>query len=90
MTKDEFLAMVAQDASMEVVVVTRTAHAVLGRHAHPFTATALVLRGELQITEGDATRLFRAGEVFHLPAGCEHAEQYGPTGATYLAARSAP
>ena len=88
MTQEEFLAMAAQDGASELVLVTREARAALDLHAHPFEATALVLRGALTIGVDGAERVYRAGQVFHLPAGCAHSEWYGERGVTYLVARS--
>jgi quercetin dioxygenase-like cupin family protein len=90
MNKDEFLALIAADTASELVVVTRPAATTLDLHAHPFDATALVLRGELVISFADAERLFRAGDVFAIRAGSEHAERYGQDGVVYLVARSGP
>lgn len=87
MNQDEFLTHVARDVAAELVLVTRSANAALDLHAHPFDATALVLRGELTLTVGGAARTYRAGDVFVLPAGCAHDERYGPAGVTYLVAR---
>ena len=87
MSKDEFLATIADGIYSEIVTVTREADAFLETHSHPFDAKALVLRGELKIRIADTEHLYRAGDVFHVPARCEHSERYGPQGVTYLAAR---
>jgi quercetin dioxygenase-like cupin family protein len=87
MTRDDFLAMVAA-GSAELVIVTRPADGTLDGHSHPFAANALVLRGELTIVIDGAGQLYRAGDVFSIPAGCAHAERFGPAGVSYLAARS--
>jgi quercetin dioxygenase-like cupin family protein len=88
MTRDEFLLLAAQDAAAELVLVTRPANAALDQHAHPFDAKALVVRGELTIAVDGVERLYQAGAVFHLPAGCVHSERYGAAGVIYLVARS--
>lgn len=87
MTQEEFLAHVAQDASTELVLVTRAANTALDLHAHPFDATALVLRGELTIAIDGVERLYRAGDIFVLAAGCAHSECDGAAGVSYLVAR---
>ncbi len=56
-------------------------------HAHPFDVRILVLQGELILERAGGAQAYRAGEGFDLPAGCQHAERYGPTGATVLSGR---
>jgi hypothetical protein len=56
-------------------------------HTHPFAAQALVVRGEMWLTQNDATRHIAAGGTFELAAGVPHAERYGAEGATYWVAR---
>lgn len=87
MSKDEFLATISAGIYAEIVTVTREADAFLETHSHHFDARALVLRGELKIRIADIEHLYRAGDVFQIPARCEHSERYGPQGGTYLAAR---
>ena len=57
-------------------------------HAHPFEADALVVQGEMWLTEqGGAARRLEAGDRFHLQANVLHEERYGPQGAIYWVAR---
>jgi hypothetical protein len=56
-------------------------------HAHPFDAHALIVRGEMWLTEGDTTRHLGVGDTFDLARTTPHAERYGHTGATYWVAR---
>jgi quercetin dioxygenase-like cupin family protein len=56
-------------------------------HRHDFAVKALVVAGEMWLTEGDRTLHLRAGDRFELSAGAPHAERYGAEGATYWAAR---
>jgi gentisate 1,2-dioxygenase len=60
---------------------------VLDVHTHPFSAQALVVRGEMWLTVGTQTRHLRAGDTFSLALEEPHAERYGPEGATYWVAR---
>jgi quercetin dioxygenase-like cupin family protein len=48
---------------------------------------AIVVAGELWLTEGEITRHLRAGDRFELARSVPHAERYGAEGATYWAAR---
>lgn len=56
-------------------------------HTHPFDVRALVLDGEITITSEGADRVYRAGGVFTMAAGCEHAESYGANGLSYVVGR---
>lgn len=86
MQREAFAIALAQEGFAELVTVTREAGA-LDEHAHPFEAKALVLAGEIHIRVGADERLYRAGEVFHLPANAPHAERFGPEGVQYLVGR---
>jgi quercetin dioxygenase-like cupin family protein len=46
-----------------------------------------MIDGELTLSAQGKPTTYRAGEVFTLAAGCEHVEQFGPQGATYLVGR---
>ena len=87
MHREEFLAFLSSEGFNEVVTVTREANGSLDVHAHPFEARALILDGDLTIRVSDDARNYRAGDVFHLAANVEHAEQYGPQGVSYLVGR---
>lgn len=62
-------------------------NAVLNAHTHPFDAEAIVVRGELWLTEGGRTWHLGPGATFRLAAGTLHNERYGPEGATYWVGR---
>lgn len=62
-------------------------NAVVGTHSHPFDAEAIVVQGEMWLTEGDRTRHLRVGGTFRLSAGTPHSERYGPEGATFWVGR---
>ncbi len=59
----------------------------LETHAHPFSARALVVDGEMWLTVGDAVRHLHPGDEFVLDQGVPHAERYGSAGATFWVAR---
>ena len=67
------------------------ADTVVAQHTHPFAVKALVVQGEMWLTEFDgeaaATRHLHPGDTFELDRDAPHAERYGPEGATYWAAR---
>ena len=60
---------------------------VLDTHTHPFSVSARVVQGELQLTVGDETCRLQAGDTFTLDRDVPHAERYGDAGATYWVAR---
>ena len=59
-------------------------------HTHDFSATALVIAGEVSVVTSSATTTCRAGDTFSLACGIPHHEQYGPEGARFLVARREP
>lgn len=69
------------------VTVEREPGGMLAPHAHPFEAKALVLEGELRMRVGDGERIYRSGDIFHLPANTLHTEWFGPAGLRYLVGR---
>ncbi len=71
----------------EVAERAWSADAVAETHSHPFAVKALVVAGEMWLTVGDDTRHLCAGDAFALERSMPHAERYGPSGATYWAAR---
>lgn len=87
MDRATFSESLTKEGFPEAVLVTREANASMDVHSHPFEAKALVVEGELHIRVGDEERLYRVGDVFHLPANLAHSERYGPTGVTYLVGR---
>ncbi|CAB3772428.1 cupin domain-containing protein [Paraburkholderia humisilvae] len=86
MQREAFVEALAQQGFTELVTVQRDVGA-LDDHAHPFEAKALILAGEIHIRTGNDERLYKVGDVFHLPANMPHAERYGPQGVTYLVGR---
>lgn len=58
-------------------------------HSHPFEVKALMLAGELELTCEGHTATYRAGDVFTMAAGREHAERFGAETTRYLVGRKA-
>ena len=71
----------------EVLERQWAAGTVLDTHTHPFSVSARVVQGELQLTVGEDTRQLRTGDAFTLGRDVPHAERYGDAGATYWVAR---
>jgi hypothetical protein len=83
----EFEAAARREGFDEVAERIWPANTLVETHQHPFAVKALVVAGEMWLTEGDITRHLRAGERFELGRSVPHAERYGAEGATYWAAR---
>lgn len=64
-----------------------TANKVTQPHSHDFDARVLALSGELTLTTEGTSRTYRSGDIFEMPMGCVHSEQYGPDGSELLAGR---
>jgi quercetin dioxygenase-like cupin family protein len=58
-------------------------------HHHPFDAKALVVKGEMWLTQRGETRHLTAGDSFELDAEEPHAERHGHAVATYWVGRRA-
>jgi hypothetical protein len=82
-----FEAALRADGYADVSVRDIPACTQVAAHTHPFDVRALMLEGELELSCDGQTRLFRAGEVFTMAAGREHAERFGATPARYLVGR---
>lgn len=87
MSPEQFVAQLGAEGFVEVVTVERAAAGRLDDHAHPFEAKALILDGEITLRVAGEATVYRAGQIFHLPAGMPHAEAYGPAGVRYLVGR---
>jgi len=83
----EFEAAARREGYDEVAERIWSANTVVETHQHPFAVKAIVVAGEMWLTEGEITRHLRAGDRFELARSVPHAERYGAEGATYWAAR---
>ena len=71
----------------EVIERKWAPQALVGAHAHPFDADALVVQGEMWLTVNDVARHLCQGDTFNLNANIVHSERYGVEGATVWVAR---
>jgi mannose-6-phosphate isomerase-like protein (cupin superfamily) len=71
----------------EVLVRDWPANHATPEHVHPFDAHVLVVRGGLKLTVDGKVHDLKPGDLFDVPRGTSHIEQYGPEGATFWAAR---
>jgi quercetin dioxygenase-like cupin family protein len=86
---DEYVAQMRSQGFEEVVVREWPPHEIVETHHHPFDAKALVVGGEMWLTQRSTTRRLIAGDGFDLAAGELHAERYGEEGAIYWVGRRA-
>ncbi len=63
-------------AGAELVRVEIPAGVVAPGHSHAHEQFVEVLKGSGTLTTPDGTRPFKAGDVFHFPAGTEHAASF--------------
>jgi quercetin dioxygenase-like cupin family protein len=87
MNESEFKAALLQEGFDDIEVRTIAANVHNKEHAHAFDVRALLLAGELTLSAQGKHTTYRAGDIFTLAANCEHVEQFGAQGATYLVGR---
>jgi len=86
-TFEEFSARARAEGFDEVLERKWDPGVVLDTHTHPFAVKALVVGGEMWLTQGDEVRHLRPGDTFTVDLEAPHAERYGPQGAAYWVAR---
>ncbi len=84
---DEFAAKLRAEGYEEVLARSWSPREIQETHRHPFVAKALVVSGEMWLTQRGTTRHLVAGDDFELEADEPHAERYGEEGATYWVGR---
>lgn len=87
MQQHEFLASTRQDGFADPIEVIREPNGHLDLHQHPFEAKALIIDGQIEIGSATSSRIYCAGDIFHLQKNEPHWERYGPQGVRYLSAR---
>jgi quercetin dioxygenase-like cupin family protein len=53
-------------------------------HTHGTETAHVILNGEMTVTMGGKSHVYRAGERCDVPPGAVHAARMGPTGCRYL------
>lgn len=84
---DEFAAQARELGFDEIVERRWPPNTVLETHTHPFAVKAVLVEGEMWLTQGDTTRHLHPGDAFEVEPGAAHAERYGTAGAVYRVAR---
>jgi quercetin dioxygenase-like cupin family protein len=83
----EFTADAMDDGFEEIIQREWAPHLTLEKHTHCFDARVQVATGQVKLELATGSQTFEAGQGFYIPRGTEHAEQYGPQGATFWVAR---
>lgn len=88
MNRDQFTETLHAGQFDEVLEKSLPANEHNAAHSHEFDVRALVTQGEITLTTTDGVATpYRQGEIFTLAAGCEHVEDVGSDGVTYLVGR---
>ena len=83
----EFTAQAMDDGFDEVMQKEWAPNLVLEKHAHPFDARVQVAAGQVTLELANGSKTYEPGDGFFITRGTEHAELYGPQGATFWVAR---
>ena len=87
MNSEQFLQLLRRNGFPEPVEVQQAPNGQLGIHEHPFEVRALVVEGDITIVIDGLSKIYKAGDVFHLELKRLHGESYGSEGVKYLASR---
>lgn len=90
MNEQAFRHQLEQDGYDEPVELVREANLENDDHTHDFSASALILDGEVNVITAEGTITCRAGDTFALAGGTVHHERYGPQGARFLLGKRSP
>ena len=90
MNEVSFRETLAAQGFPEPTIVERDANLVTTDHVHEFTASALILAGEISVVTATGTSTCRSGDTFTLASGITHHEEYGAEGARLLFSKRVP
>ena len=85
-----FQAELKRDGFNDIETKSQPANRFNAAHSHPFEVRLLVTAGEATLVFNGTTRTYRAGDILTMAPGCEHTEQYGPAGWTYIVGKKVP
>ena len=87
MNRDQFTETLRIGQFNEVLEKSLPANEHNAAHSHAFDVSALVTQGEITLNVDGVATPYRIGDIFTLAAGCEHVEDVGSEGVTYLVGR---
>jgi quercetin dioxygenase-like cupin family protein len=90
MNEVSFREMLAANGFPEPTIVEREANLITTDHVHDYTASALILDGEISVVTATGTNTCRSGDTFTLNSGITHHEEYGAQGARLLFSQRVP
>jgi hypothetical protein len=90
MNEDTFRVMLASQGFPAPTIIERDANLVTTDHVHEFSASALILDGEISVVTATGTSTCRTGDTFTLASGITHHEEYGAQGARLLFSKRVP
>lgn len=83
----EFTAQAMEDGFDEILQKEWAPNLVIEKHTHPFDVRVQIAAGWVKLDMASGSQKFEAGQGFYITRGTEHAEAYGPLGATFWVAR---
>lgn len=83
----EFTAQAMDDGFEEILQKEWEPNLSLEMHTHPYDVRVQVASGLVRLSLAAGVQTYEAGQGFYLARNTEHAEQYGPHGATFWVAR---
>ena len=90
MNEAAFRESLARERFPAPTVIEREANLATTDHVHEYSASALILDGQISVVTADGTTTCRAGDTFTLASGTTHHEEYGPHGARLLFSKRVP
>ena len=88
MDETQFRQQLEAEGCETISVVEWDANTVNESHTHDFTASLLILDGEITVTTDDGETTCRAGDMFELAANVPHAETVGASGVRFVVGRT--
>ena len=90
MNESNFRERLVNEGFPEPSIIERESNLVTTDHTHQYTATALILAGEISVVTASGTTTCRSGDTFTLASGTAHHEEYGAQGARLLFSSRVP
>jgi quercetin dioxygenase-like cupin family protein len=87
MNRQEFETRLREDGYTEIEAKSLQPRPANDEHGHPYAVRGLVLSGAFTVTQRNATKTYRPGEIFSVAADIDHSEQIGPEGAEVIVGR---
>lgn len=83
----EFTSQAMDDGFDEIIQKDWEPNLSIPNHTHPYDVRVQVAAGQVTLKLGETAQTYAAGQGFYLARDVEHAEQYGPQGASFWVAR---